>query len=338
MSLPTSKPLPLRNGPEDKNMCSLNSIIQLLRHIPEFQHQLQDWRSTSTVIDSLLFIIAKQGSKSPVSAVPLRQHLAHVTGRNLNSGEQQDTVELLGYLLNHCPSDLFSIKTLSEYRFDVNGQPSPCPACHQFLPSVTATDTFLRLTMPNSWSNENPQLTLQTLIDRHFRVKHQENRNCSSCNLSMPFMERHRILNHSSYIFLHVLRMGFVRGKTMKNPIAVHLPATVTIDKETYEIVGTITHLGSPEAGHNRAYQKLGSTWFVLEDAKPALQKQPIDNDKEQNYCILLKRCKKQETNKELKECRVLLECLPPSQNYLFLKFIKHQESPPRCKLDRKKD
>ena len=99
MSVPTSKPLPLRNGHEDKNMCSLNSIIQLLRHIPEFQSQINNWQSTSEVIDSLLFIHAKQGSKSPVSAVPLRQHLANVTGRNLNSGEQQDTVELLGYLI-----------------------------------------------------------------------------------------------------------------------------------------------------------------------------------------------------------------------------------------------
>ena len=40
-----------------------------------------------------------------------------------------------------------------------------------------------------------------------------------------------------------------------------------------------------------------------------------MDNDKEQNYCILLKRCEKQENEMKLRGCQVLLERLPPSEN-----------------------
>ena len=249
-------------------MCSLNSIVQLLRHIPEFLSQLNDWKNTSGIVDSLLNILSKQGSQFPVSALALRQQLAITTGNDLNSGAQQDTVELLGYLLNYCPHDLFLFETLSEYRFRVNGQASPCPNCHQFPPSVACEDTILRLAIPNSWTSKNSTLTLQTLLNRHFAVQQQENRTCSSCNESSPFMERLRVSKHPDYAIIQILRMGFVKSKTIKNPIAVHLPTVVTLDRISYEIVGTITHLGSPDAGHNRAYQKKGSSWYVFEDAK----------------------------------------------------------------------
>ena len=124
-------------------------------------------------------------------------------------------------------------------------------------------------------------------------------------------MERLRVSKHPDYAIIQILRMGFVKSKTIKNPIAVHLPTVVTLDRISYEIVGTITHLGSPDAGHNRAYQKKGSSWYVFEDAKRPTIKEPIDNEKEQNYCILLKRCQERENHHEIKECKVLLEPLP---------------------------
>ena len=130
--------LPLKNGGEEKNMCSLNSIVQLLRHIPEFVNQLNKWNNISDVTNSLIYILSKQGSQSPVSALRLRQDLANIHGSSLNSGEHQDPVELLGFLLEHehkhCPNSLFVFETGPEQRFKVNGQPSPCPECQQFPP------------------------------------------------------------------------------------------------------------------------------------------------------------------------------------------------------------
>ena len=284
-------------------MCSLNSIVQLLRHIPEFVNQLNNWNHISDITNSLIYIFSQQGSESPVSAIRLRQHLANTTGNDLNSGEQQDTIELLGFLLEHCPNNLFVFEAVSEYRFKVNGQPSPCPDCHQYPPSVSTPDTFLRLAIPGSWDRKLPPLTLQTVLNRHFRVSEQGIRNCpfTDCAASLPVMERFHITKHPEYLFIQLVRMQFVGNTTVKNTIAVQLPDTVTIDNEGYEVVGTVTHLGLPAAGHNRAYKKIGSSWYRFEDAKPILQKEPIDCENEQNYCLLLKR---------LKGCHVLLEPL----------------------------
>ena len=243
-------------------MCSLNSIVQLLRHIPEFVNQLNHWNDISDVTNSLIYILSQEGSQFPVSALQLRQDLANTHGRNLNSGEQQDTVELIGFLLEHCPNSLFVFETGPEQRFKVNGQPSPCPECQQFPPLVSTPDTFLRLVLPSSWNHQTSPLTLQNVLNWHFRVVEQGNRDCYFCDASLPVMERNRITKHPEYIFIQLLRMQSV---DVKNTIAVQLPGSVTIDKERYEVVGTITHLGLPGAGHNRAYKKIGSFWFLFD-------------------------------------------------------------------------
>ena len=108
-------PLLLKNGGENKNLCSLNSVIQLLRSIPDFCSKLINWRGSSPLIDELINIISKVGSNSCVSALELRRLLALATNNPLNSGEQQDTIELFGYLLEHCPSELFGFESRYEY-------------------------------------------------------------------------------------------------------------------------------------------------------------------------------------------------------------------------------
>ena len=72
-----------------------------------------------------------------------------------------------------------------------------------------------------------------------------------------------------------------------------------------YEVIGTISHMGSAIAGHNRAYLKHHSKWYLCEDARLPVEQAPIDTQYEQNYCILLKK------GVQLRECQVSLECLP---------------------------
>merc|ERR1712148_129910 len=122
-------PLLLKNGGGDRNMCSLNSNLQLLRHVPEFVSELISWRSVSPLLDSLHMILSKCGTLSVVSASTLRYHLEAVTNKPLNSGEQHDTMEFLNFLLDNCPNTFFSFKTSLQYRFLIDGKSSPCPTC-----------------------------------------------------------------------------------------------------------------------------------------------------------------------------------------------------------------
>ena len=282
----------LTNGAEDRNMCSLNSTLQLMRHIPEFLEKLKEWDNVTPLLTSLNYILSKCGTNRVISASPLREHLAKSTGRPLNDGNQYDTVELLGYLLDKCPNDLFNFSTSSDFRFNINGHPSPCPVCQQVQRPVSESDRILKISLPQSSS------TLGMLLEKHFSVRHQsDGRRCPSCMAQgiegerMAYMERLKLIQPPEYLLVQLLRMDFAGGKTVKNAYPVEIPDEVKVDEAMFKVIGTITHMGTAQQGHNRAYLKEGSRWFLCEDSKVCVIKTPIDSASEQNYCILLKKC-----------------------------------------------
>ena len=155
-------------------MCSLNSILQLLRHTPEFVSELHHWKDSSRLLQNLNNILTSCGSDMQRSALTLRQELAEATARpDLNSGQQLDTIEVFGYLLNFCPNHMFYIQTRLEIRFQVNGQISSCPVCGSIPDAAPGSDTLLRLALPKSWQNTSSALTLQILLDKHFQIQPQ---------------------------------------------------------------------------------------------------------------------------------------------------------------------
>ena len=285
-------PLLLTNGGHDKNMCSLNSNLQLLRRVPEFVALVKHSQNDNPLINSLSSIFSKCGTSQIISASLLRQHLARVTGEPLASGIQHDTVEMLNYLLDHldCPAatNLFYFDTSFQYRFNIDDHASPCPICKQLPKPVEGTDKFLKLPLPLS----STSITLDKLLKTHFSIQHQsEGRSCAACPASpkLPYIEKLRISKYPQYILIQILRTTFVNGKAVKNTSPVEIPEKVTVDKTEYEVIGTITHMGTADAGHNRAYLKKGSRWYLCEDFKNPVERVPKDSAFEQNYCLLLK-------------------------------------------------
>ena len=234
MSLQVFPSLLLKNGGKDRNMCSLNSVLQLLRHTPEFVSELHHWKDSTQLLQILNNILTSCGSDMQRSASTLRQELAEATARpDLNSGQQLDTIEVFGYLLNFCPNHMFYIQTRSEIRFQVNGQTSSCPVCGSIPDAAPGSDTLLRLALPKSWQKTSSALTLQILLDKHFQIQPQEDeRTCQSCEFRLPYFEQLCISTFPNYIIIQLLRMAFRDGKTVKNPIPVHIPDMVGVDKK----------------------------------------------------------------------------------------------------------
>ena len=120
----TNYPLLLCNGGVNKNMCSLNSVLQLLGNIQEFCAQVQEWRQTSLLIDELIDILCKRDKTVPKSALELRRLLALATNIPLNSGIQHDTVELFSFLLDYVPNGLLCFTLSYERSFLIDDNPS----------------------------------------------------------------------------------------------------------------------------------------------------------------------------------------------------------------------
>ena len=305
-------------------MCSLNSNLQLLRHIPEFFSGLEEWINTSDVVSTIHFILSHCGSPYSLSAISLRESLARATGRNLNSGEQNDTVELLNYLLDYCPSELFYFDTSVEYRFWINNCAVPCPNCGQFPDKVTSSSKILSLPLPQTAL----ALPLDYLLNNYFSIQFQQHgRSCGHCSArglqspKLPFKEKLNISKYPQYLLIQLVRMTFRNGKTIKNSTPVLLPDTVCIDKCNYSVIGTITHMGTADAGHNRAYLKHGNKWYCCEDSKLPEEKMPTDSPTEQNYCILLKKCPASSNSISVKPCQVdniPRQCQKPSLKHFI--------------------
>merc|ERR1712074_363766 len=138
MALPS---LLLKNGGQsDRNMCSLNSNIQLLRHIPEFTSVIHSMQNESALFSVISSIFSQCGSDIPISASLFRQLVATQVGIPLDSGAQYDTVEILNYLLDVFPNELFHFDTTTQYRFMINGKATSCPICKQFPGEIPGSD------------------------------------------------------------------------------------------------------------------------------------------------------------------------------------------------------
>ena len=155
------------------------------------------------LLQSLELILSQCGTSNLVSASILRHHLAAVTKKPLNSGAQYDTMELFNYLLDHCPSELFSFNTLNEYRFQISGRASPCPSCKQFPRPVSGSDKILKLAIPKSPS----PVSFEHIMKRHFSALVQpDGRMCSHCLEAGPkcpkltYMEKFSLSSYPQYL------------------------------------------------------------------------------------------------------------------------------------------
>ena len=101
------EPLLLKNpdGPHStgKNLCFSNAVVQLLRHNLHFQqHVIFKRSSDNNVFNELYRILRHQGTTSLASCANLRRIIGMTVGNNdLWSGNQQDAVEFLTFLLNN---------------------------------------------------------------------------------------------------------------------------------------------------------------------------------------------------------------------------------------------
>ena len=327
----------LKNGGRERNMCSLNSIIQLLRHMPEFKVKISNLKKASPIHFILHSIISNCGTGILDSALALRGYLAQAANQPLNSGAQYDTIELFTYLLNHIPNELFQFNTTADYRFLVENRPSACPSCQQRPPSTSESDRILKIALPST----NARLSLDNLLRQHFLIRRQlDGRRCAAClsrnpnTPKIPYLERFSISKYPQYIILQILRMEYRSGKTVKKSTQVSLPNHVMVDKVEYNVIGTISHMGTAEAGHNRAYLKEGPNWYLCEDSCMPEKKEPVDDDLEQTYCVLLQKCESS-TEKlckqpKMKECKVVLEPLPDISKSRTASSGKPTQIPPR--------
>ena len=123
-----------------KNLCFSNAVVQLLRHSLHFQqHVIFKRSSNNDIFNELYRILRHQGTTSLASCANLRRIIGITVGNNdLWSGNQQDAVEFLTFLLNNLDEEckqIFFFHTRIETKFFRFGQASSYQYCRR-LPGI----------------------------------------------------------------------------------------------------------------------------------------------------------------------------------------------------------
>ena len=150
-------------------------------------------------------------------------------------------------------------------------KPSACPTCKQVPDAVPGSQKILQISLPRSLTTDS----LTNLIKQHLSIHSQtDGRRCGICVMGnptspeWPYLEKLNISNYPPYLFIQLLRMDFIGGKVVKNIKPITICEEVPVGNARYRAIGITTHIGSADSGHNRAYIKKGSSWFLCEDDK----------------------------------------------------------------------
>ena len=128
----------------DSNACFANSVVQILRRIPNIKNNIFELNLETGIHGELKRIFSAEGTQRNISAARLR----YIVGREYASGEQMDCKEFFDELLIKLSlgfDDVFNFKVKNTFNF-INSDFSPaCRYCHLVEDPVIDTGTALLL-------------------------------------------------------------------------------------------------------------------------------------------------------------------------------------------------
>ena len=173
--------------------------------------------SNHPLVIELKHVLAIEGTGRVVSLSRLRGLVAVHSGmEELSSGNQQDGVEFMTFLLNLLPLEL-TFHTRREklsFKYVINNKSVPCPNCGNFPSDRIEEENILHLPI-DSRSN----VSLQNLLADNFSLQYVDGgKRCLFCCThetgcprigkcaSMPAMTERKIINFPNTLFIQVKR------------------------------------------------------------------------------------------------------------------------------------
>ena len=149
----------------DSNACFANSVIQILRRIPNIKDNIIDLNLETRIHSELRQIFSAEGTQRRVSASRLR----FLVGEQFATGEQMDCKEFFDILLEKLElgfNENFKFKVRNSFHFIRSDFSPACRYCHLVEDPVIETETSLNLPVFRFGN-----LSVQNLVDKYFDVE-----------------------------------------------------------------------------------------------------------------------------------------------------------------------
>ena len=102
-------------------------------------------------------------------------------------------------------------------------------------------------------------------MEAYFRPETIEYR-CTPCQRDYPAVRHIQPLAIPNIIMVHLKRFKWTNGRLHKLNSLVECPMTITFASEDFDLIATISHVGSVNSGHYVAFGKREGVWFKFND------------------------------------------------------------------------
>lgn len=132
-------------------------------------------------------------------------------------------------------------------------------ACRRCAFSKTRDDLFVSIPLECSSS-------IQASVNRFFEPEMLEDRmECSRCMSNTSWAKSIEIGRHPDVLSIHLKRFSY-DAVARKIESAVSLPSSLSIDNNTYDVFGIVSHSGTVDYGHYFSHILLSDVWYKIDD------------------------------------------------------------------------
>ena len=250
----------LRNTAQsvDSNACFANSVIQILRRIPNIKDNIIDLNLETRIHSELKQILSAEGTQRRVSASRLR----FLVGQQFATGDQMDCKEFFDILLEKLGlgfDENFKFKVKNTFQFIGSDFSPACCYCHLVEDPVIETETSLNLPVFR-YGN----LSLQNLVDQYFQFE-ALTKKCSRClNQAIQNYQLYKgFFEPGPFLIIQLKRFHNILEK-----LKTFVPGSffINVNKIRFKLIAIIDHIGELNSGHYKPLLEHNGKWYVCED------------------------------------------------------------------------
>uniref|UniRef100_A0A8D9E244 ATP-dependent DNA helicase n=1 Tax=Cacopsylla melanoneura TaxID=428564 RepID=A0A8D9E244_9HEMI len=238
-----------------KNNCYVNSILQAVFQIDDFNSALRTVSCSSVLVNQLVKVLLDK--RQPVQTVKVRECLANITGVSyFASCQQQDAAEFLQLLLSESLphlniSELFNFHLTTVHSCQNCGYDSPSTSIDNILRGYFPTYSEGRVNFSKLFAPSETDLACPS---------------CTSCCLKSTTI----ISTHCKYVIIQLVRFRNEAEQMIKITDIVDgfNPDHVDIFGVPYGCIGVVSHHGdSVFSGHYTANVRKNNNWVHCNDS-----------------------------------------------------------------------
>lgn len=291
------------------NTCYMNSCLQILIRCQKLTNIFikNDFRNSNlNIYKRFLQQYLEKGRSLDRSKIIIPEEIKIIVdqyNKRFQNNRQHDCHEFLITFLNLVEDgflDEFHKLKIGKYDPNINGVILKDVIKHLFDFTIISEVECHRCLFSSKTKEKHRYLILpvfQTLEDSFnsfFKEERLDNDNqwfCEKCKTYVESTKRMTIDHLPKYVIIHLKRFGHLND-SVKITSKIDIPIKMEINEKSYQLYGSIKHIGNIKGGHYISYINHNDNWYLLNDSHVSIMNENnIKNEIDKSYIFFYERC-----------------------------------------------